>query len=157
MGKIVKGAAAVIEASGTSTRALLVPIAIASAFLCSGARASCLEAWPPDMKVGPEFTCVPITERLLVSLEHATKAQVIRAMKADGRPIEIDLHFASNAEGYSGDVNFEFENETVVLIFAMVDTESGPPLEFTWNSNYTGDLPNPCSDLPESRYARCNK
>ena len=103
-------------------RALLVPIAIALAFLRSGACASCLDTWPPDMKTRPDFTCVPITERLLVSLEHATKAQVIRAMKTDGRPIETGLHFVSNAEGYSGDVNFEFQGEIVVPIDAAVDT-----------------------------------
>jgi hypothetical protein len=57
---------------------------------------NCLEAWPPDMKTRPDFTCVPITERLLVSLEHATKAQVVKAMKADGRSVEIGLFKAAD-------------------------------------------------------------
>jgi hypothetical protein len=118
---------------------------------------NCLEAWPPDMMTRPDFTCVPITERLLVSLEHATKAQVVKAMKADGRSVEIGLHFVSNAEDYSGDVNFQFEGDAVVLIDAMVDTKEGQPMEFVWNPAYRGPLPSTCSDLPGSRYARCNK
>jgi hypothetical protein len=118
---------------------------------------NCLEAWPPDMKTRPDFTCVPITERLLVSLEHATKAQVTKAMKADGRSVEVGLHFVSNAENYSGDVNFTFEGDEVVLIDAMVDTKAGPPMAFVWNPAYHGPLPSACSDLPGSRYDRCNK
>jgi hypothetical protein len=135
-----------------STLAWPVAVVIAFAFLCTGARAGCLEAWPPDMKARPDFTCVPITERLLVSLEYATKTQVIKAMKADGRPMEIGLHFVSNAGGYGGVVNFKFEGDAAVLISALVDTRAGPPMWFIWNPEYS-----PCSDLPGSRYARCNK
>jgi len=66
--------------------ALHATIAITSALLFAGtAHATCLEAWPPDMKERPAFTCVPLTDRLLVSLEGASKVEVIKAMKAIGR------------------------------------------------------------------------
>jgi hypothetical protein len=113
------------------------------------------------MKTRPDFTCVPLTDRLLVSLEGATKAQVIKAMKANGRPLGINeqnvLHFASTAPDSccGGDVNFEIENDKVVRIFGIMDGER--MTEFIWNPAYHGPSPNPCSDLPGSRYARCNK
>jgi hypothetical protein len=148
--------------SKKSNPALHVTIAIASAFLCAGAaRATCLEAWPPDMKTRPDFTCVPLTDRLLVSLEGATKAEVIKAMKANGRPLGINeqnvLHFVSTAPDSccGGDVNFEIENDKVVRIFGSMD--GARMTEFIWNPAYHGAAPNPCSDLPGSHYARCNK
>jgi len=75
--------------SEKSKPAVHLTIAIASAFLFAGAaHANCVEAWPPDMKTRPDFTCVPLTDRLLVSLQGATKAEVIKAMKANGRPVD---------------------------------------------------------------------
>ncbi len=145
------------------TTIALVSLAIASVFLFAGAaRANCLEAWPPDMKTRPDFTCVPLTDRLLVSLEGATKAEVIKAMKANGRPLGINeqnvLHFVSTADRYGGDMNFQFENDKVVRIFGVVDSEAGAStMEFVWNPSYHGPAANPCSDLPGSRYARCNR
>jgi hypothetical protein len=111
------------------------------------------------MKTRPDFTCVPLTDRLLVSLEGSTKTEVIKAMKANGRPVDNNkvLHFVSTADRYSGDMNFQFENDTVVLIFGVVDSEAGTSMEFVWNPSYHGPAANPCSDLPGSRYARCNK
>ncbi len=145
-----------------SNSALHVTIAIASAFLCARARATCLEAWPPDMKTRPDFTCVSLTDRLLVSLEGATKAEVIKAMRANGRPLGQDekdvLHFVSVADRYSGDMNFEIKDDRVVRIFGIVDSgENGSILSFIWNPSYHGPAANPCSDLPGSRYARCNR
>jgi hypothetical protein len=103
--------------SEKSNPALHVTIAIASAFLFAGAaRANCLEAWPPDMKTRPDFSCVPLTDRLLASLEGATKAEVIKGMRAIGRPLgpnEKDvLHFVSVADRYSGDINFEIKDDS---------------------------------------------
>ena len=48
--------------------------------------------------IGPDFTCVSLTDRLLVSLEGATEAEVIQAMKANGRLLDDHdtvLHFMS--------------------------------------------------------------
>jgi hypothetical protein len=108
------------------------------------------------MKTRPDFTCVPLTDRLLVSLQGATKAEVMKAMKANGRPVDHDkvLHFVSTADRYSGDMNFKMEDDKVVLIFGRVDLDnSGHTGDFIWNPAY----PHQCSDLPGSNYARCEK
>jgi hypothetical protein len=143
--------------SEKSNSTLLVAIAMASTFLFVGAaHANCLEAWPPDMKTRPDFTCVPLTDRLLVSLQGATKAEVIKAMKANGRPVDHDkvLHFVSTADRYSGDMNFEIEGDKVVRIFGVVDSAANTSsIKFIWNPAY----PDMCSDLPGSRYAECDK
>jgi hypothetical protein len=121
------------------------------------ANATCLETWPPDMKARPDFTCVPFTDQLLVSLEGATKAQVIKAMKANGRWLDHDtmLHFVSIADdNQGGDVNFAFKNDKVVRIVGSMDGEH--MIEFIWNPAFHGSLPSACSDLPGSHYARCN-
>jgi hypothetical protein len=125
--------------------------------LASPAYATCSEAWPPDMKTRPDFTCVPLTDRLLVSLEGATRADVTKAMKANGRPVDHDtvLHFVSVADRLSGDMNFKIDGDHVVLIFGIVDGENGKSLSFTWNPSYKGGYA--CSDLPGTRYSGCDK
>jgi hypothetical protein len=100
----------------------------------------------------PDFTCVTITEQLLLSLHNATKEQVIKTMKANGRPTskEYDvLHFLSVT---NGDVNFQFENDKAVIIFGVVD-DAPSGVNFIWNQAQSFA----CSDLPGSHYARCNK
>jgi hypothetical protein len=130
-------------------------------FAGANARAHCLETWPPDMNARPDFTCVSLTDGLLVSLEGATKADVTKAMKAIGRPFvgeEAVLHFVSVADRYSGDMNFAFEGDHVVRIFGIVDSGgSGKTMSFIWNPAYHGSLPSACSDLPGSHYPRCEK
>ena len=96
------------------------------------------------------YTCVPLTERLLVSLEGATKAEVIRAMEANGGPLgneQDTLHFFSVVDSSGGWINFRFENDRVVIIFGQMDDG-----QFIWNQakRFT------CSDLGGS-YGRCNK
>jgi hypothetical protein len=138
-------------------------IAITSALLFAGtAHATCLETWPPDMKERPAFTCVPLTDRLLVGLEGASKVEVIKAMKALGRPFggeESVLQFVSVADRYSGYMNFEIKDDRVVRIFGIVDSGDSDStlMRFIWNPSYHGPGANPCSDLPGSRYARCDK
>jgi hypothetical protein len=126
------------------------------ALLPSLASATCAEAWPADMEMRPDFTCVPFTDGLLVSLEGATRSELIKTMKAIGRPLpgkEYTLHFVSVADQpNSGDMNFEIDGDRVVRIFGV--TDSG---EFLWNSGYHGPGAIPCSDLPDSHYARCNE
>lgn len=122
----------------------------------SMASATCAEVWPADMELRPDFTCVPFTDGLLVSLESASKSELIETMKAIGRPLPrkaYTLHFVSVADHpNSGDMNFEIEGDRVVRIFGV--TDSG---EFLWNSGYHGPGAIPCSDLPDSHYARCNE
>jgi hypothetical protein len=137
-------------------------VVLACGLADASVRASCLEAWPPDMKTRPDFTCVPLTDGLLVSLQGATKADVTKAMRAIGRPLgkgeEDVLHFNSVADRYSGYMNFDIKDDRVMRIFGIVDSgENGPTLSFIWNPAYHGPLPNACSDLPGSHYARCNK
>jgi hypothetical protein len=119
------------------------------------AGASCAEAWPVDMKTRPDFTCVPFTDELLVSLEGSTESELIKTMKAIGRPLPrktYTLHFVSVADRpNSGDMNFEIEGNRVVRIFGVTDAG-----EFLWNSGYHGPGAIPCSDLADSRYTRCN-
>jgi hypothetical protein len=79
--------------------------------LATQARANCREARGPAMQTGPDVTCVPLTERLLVGLEGATKAEVTKAMKAIGRPVEIGLHFMSVADSNSGDLRVMFDGD----------------------------------------------
>jgi hypothetical protein len=136
------------------TRLAITAAMIAICGYTTNAHASCVEAWPADMKTRPDFTCVPITNALLVSLEGATKADVTKAMKAIGRPVEIGLHFNSVADRYSGDVNLKFEGDRVVLVTALVDG-GGKLMSFTWNPEYNGTAHCPCSDLPGSHYATC--
>jgi hypothetical protein len=103
--------------------------------------------------IGPDFTCVSLTDRLLVSLEGATEAEVIQAMKANGRLLDDHdtvLHFVSIGPPGGGNVNFAFENDKVVRIFGVMDNAPGG-VNFIWNPTFA------CSDLPGSRYDRCNK
>jgi hypothetical protein len=139
---------------------LLSAVAIASDWTSASAQdASCLERWPPDMATRPDFTCVPFTDRLLVSLQGATKAQLVKAMKANGRMLSRDepnvLHFVGVADR-GGDMNFEISHDRVIRIFGFADIGNGDTGEFVWNPAYHGSAPQPCSDLPGSQYARCN-
>jgi hypothetical protein len=48
------------------------------------AGASCQETWEPPMPDRPEITCATFSEALLLSLRGATRAEVIKAMNAQG-------------------------------------------------------------------------
>jgi hypothetical protein len=134
----------------TMKRRTIVAAAVALLMTSSTAWAICLEVFPPDtLKMRPEITCVSLTEQLLVSLKGSTKAQVIEAMNANGRMVDTQLRFVTV---YTGDVDFTFENDKVVLIYAWGLDDAGGG-DFIWNES-TGYT---CSDLPGSRYARCNK
>lgn len=107
------------------------------------------------------LSCVRLTERLLVSLEGATKEQVTEAMETEGSWFDENqtLHYMSGAGGHSSVVNFIFEGDKVVRIFADVDIDLNPanrPMNFNWG-NTDPNAPFACSDLPGSRHARCNK
>jgi hypothetical protein len=134
-----------------------IVMALSLALLASGqAYASCEEAWPADtMKARPDVTCVSLTERLLVSLEGATRGEVTKAMMANGKPAQNETHFNSVADQSSGVLNLTFEGDRVVLVSALVDTsEQGKAgMWFIWNRKYNAHVP--CSDLPGSRYAPC--
>ena len=148
MGRSRTSRSRLVETLGCSVLVLALSASVASA--------TCAETWPADMETRPDFTCVPFTDGLLVSLEGATKSELIKTMKAIGRPLPrtaYTLHFVSVADQPNcGDMNFEIEGDRVVRIFGV--TDSG---EFLWNSGYHGPGAIPCSDLPDSHYARCNE
>jgi hypothetical protein len=81
-------------------------------------------------------------------------------MKANGRSLAASepnvLHFVSTAPDVccGGDVSFAIENDKVVRIFGIMDGERRT--EFIWNPAGPDGF-YVCSDLPGSRYARCNK
>jgi hypothetical protein len=110
-----------------------------------------------DDKSRPDISCRELTEVFLLSMRGATRAQVIAAMNAGGRPVEGGLHFISNygmgSRGFFGDVNFKFDtNGRVDIITGFVDQAGGASgMEFIWNAE-KGFL---CSDFPKSR-TRCN-
>lgn len=106
----------------------------------------------------PDISCTALTERLLLSLRGASRADVVRAMNAPGRIIENEgLHFVSNYDrglrGLGGDVSFSFNNGFLSVISAQVDGPPGAPssVEFIWNAKLSG-----CSDFPGSK-SPCNR
>jgi hypothetical protein len=106
------------------------------------------------------LTCVHLTERLLVSLQGATKAQVIKAMETEGSWFDENktLHYMSGAGSHSSVVNFIFEGDKVVRIYADVniDLNTKSLMEFSWG-NMDPNAPFVCSDLPGSYRLRCNE
>lgn len=127
-------------------------IASAACLVSGQAGATCAEAFPPNMKERPAFTCVSLTDRLLVRLEGATRTDVIKAMKANGRPFpgeENVVQFVSAADHDGGYINFEIVDDRVVRIFGEMDTG-----RFLWNPS-APDAGGICSDLPGSHYAPC--
>jgi hypothetical protein len=98
-----------------------------------------------------DITCVFLTHEFLVNLEGATKAKVIKAMKANGRLVNTHLHFITV---YTGVVDFTFENDKVVIIQGW-GMEGAGANEFIWNNQEQEIFA--CSDLPGSDYDRCNR
>jgi hypothetical protein len=102
----------------------------------------------------PDISCTRLTERLLLSLRGAGRAEVEKTMnapgitRADGR-----LHYLSNATNYSGDVDITFKNGRVIIVHGLVQpTDTSKNLELIWNGEDTFL----CSDFPESRN-QCNR
>jgi hypothetical protein len=136
----------------------IIGAALALLMTSGAAHAFCTEEWSVSMGA---LTCVPLTERLLVSLEGTTKAQVIEAMETEGSWFDENktLHYMSGAGNHSSMVNFIFEGDKVVRIYADVDIDLNPPnrpMNFNWGNTDPG-APFACSDLPGSHHARCNK
>jgi hypothetical protein len=72
----------------------------------------------------PEVSCTPLTEKLLLSLQFASRKTVLKVMKAEGRRpgTEDLLHFMGNARhGETGDLNVTFKDDQVVIIHAIID------------------------------------
>jgi hypothetical protein len=105
----------------------------------------------------PDISCTELTEGLLLSLEGATKAEVLRAMNAPGVPDNGGvLHFVSNyawrQRSGVGVVDFHFGPDgQVEVINATVDASSGKKgMRFVWNATLGS-----CSDFSGS-IQRCD-
>jgi hypothetical protein len=114
--------------------------------------------WGDDTR--QDISCRALTEKFLMSLRGATKAEITKAMGVSGLPRKDGrLHFVSNyakaERGRTGDVDFSFDHGGKVnIIFAIFDSDSdGLPPEFQWNAEL---LPGGCSDLPSTTMKHCN-
>ena len=123
----------------------------------------------------PYITCASFTEKLLNSLQHATKDEVIKAMKAPGAERkdgdETSLHYASPQEYLGGEMNFVLGPDgRVVRIFGFAQSNEGedkfgPTMHFIWNPDPTqigkpfgnGAWTGGCSDIPGHVWPACNK
>jgi hypothetical protein len=116
----------------------LVLCVTAASVFSPAALANCEGVWGPPPRDRGDITCTPLTDATLVSLEGASRAEVIEVMKATGRPLgpgeEDVLHFVGASDDHSGDVNFAFKNDAVVRIFGFLDTGD----KFVWNPSATG-------------------
>jgi hypothetical protein len=153
-----------------ATFAMLMVVLIATQ-----ADASCEEVWDPPIADRPEITCASFSEKLIFGLKGATKAEVRKAMNAQGierkeggQPI---LHYASPQENLGGDVYFAFgPNGRVARIVGFAQSNEGdkfgPRMDFIWNPDpalagkpdgngglWTGG----CSDLPGHAWPACNR
>jgi len=115
------------------------------------------ECWGDNAR--QDISCTAVTERLLLSLRHASRADIQKAMGVTGREGMNRLHFVSNysmgARWGSGDVNFVFADDgRTACIFADLDSPNAvaKSAQFIWNAQ---TLPAGCSDLPGTRLARC--
>lgn len=135
------------------------------------------ECWGDDTR--QDISCRALTEDFLLSMQGATKPEVIKAMNVGGRKIASGLHFISNysrGERWgSGDVNFTFDTEgRVSVIGASIDPPgmagkhayfiyfiwsafAAPPLgdEIDRSTKNFGRQP-VCSDF-SSKLARCKE
>jgi hypothetical protein len=113
--------------------------------------------WAEDDPSHPELSCARLTPKLLMSLEGATKAQVVKAMGAPGSPdsdgiLRFESNYAFRRRGYSGAVTFTFRRDGAVdVINAAVDApHQKAGMKFVWNAEVPG-----CSDFPGS-IQRCD-
>jgi hypothetical protein len=108
-----------------------------------------------------DISCARLTENFLLNLRRATRDEVTKAMGVEGRPFTGEkekniIHFLSNyargQNGGDGAINFRFDQSgRVDIIFGAIE-QKGHHYDFIWNAEL---LPNGCSDLPNTRMARC--
>jgi hypothetical protein len=113
--------------------------------------------WTTDDPSHPELSCTRLMPALLMSLEGASKAQVLESMGAPGSPdagrvLRFESNYAFRRRGYSGAVAFTFtRDERVAVINAAVDAPHHRfGMKFVWNAEVPG-----CSDFPGS-IQRCD-
>ena len=135
---------------------LVLAFAMSATVMSSATMANNAKCWGygTDDTARPDISCTPITERLLLSLRGMTRAQVVRVMNAEGRPLNMGglegSRFISNASrggAGSGDVNVLFKDGRVFIIDGHVDGHGqDDDREYLWNAELGG-----CSDFPGSQ------
>ncbi len=132
---------------------------VVAAGLSSSAYADNAACWGggQDDRDRPDISCVPLTEPLLLSLEGATRAEVVAAMQAPGAPGDGgSLHFESNyafrTKGDVGSVDVKFgpDGRANAINAAIEAPHHGQGIHFAWNAAVAG-----CSDFPDS-IQRCD-
>ena len=144
------------------------------ALIATQAGAGCEEVWDPPIADRPEITCASFSEKLIFGLRGATRAEVRKAMNAQGierKEGDKILHYVSPQENLGGDANFAFGPDgRVGRIFGFAQSNEGdkfgPTMDFIWNPDpalagkpdgngglWTGG----CSDLPGHAWPACNK
>jgi hypothetical protein len=125
-----------------------------AAVLSSSAHADNAACWGggQDDRDRPDISCVPLTEPLLISLEGATRAEVVAAMKApgllaDNGSLRFESNYAFRTKGDVGSVAVKFGADgRVDAIDAAVEApHHGQGIRFDWNAAVAG-----CSDFPDS-------
>ena len=111
-----------------------------------------------------DISCHALTEKFLMSMRGATRADVVKAMGVEGIEIKqgnglTRLHFVSNysrgKQWGSGDLNYSFDESGKVVIITASLTRPMAALnyDFLWNAAL---LPWGCSNLPSSSMKHCN-
>lgn len=128
--------------------AALLCIACAASLPGHANNAACM-GMDEDNPSRPDISCIRLTERLLLSLRGASRAEVEKTMNAPGvMRVEGTLHYLSMATTYDGFVNVTFKNGRAVVVQGLVNpTDTSKHLEFLWN----GENAFLCSDFPGSR------
>jgi hypothetical protein len=107
----------------------------------------------------PDVSCANLTANFLKKLRFASKAEVQKAMGEPGFSGDHGktLHYISNydsggSKGYSGVINFRFQDDKATIMFGDLDRNSDEgDVSYEWNG-VTGYY---CSDFPHSHH-RCN-
>jgi hypothetical protein len=126
-----------------------------AAFLTGGTGVAhagdCDEKWPPEM--GPQFSCVTLTNALLVSLEGATLEQAQKTLRAKGGPVGKDgnrLRFLIPVGSLNGYVFLGLKDDHVFYISGKIDRQTGDPWSPTLTPKHFILRQNlySCSDFP---------
>ncbi len=123
-------------------------LGLLSIFIFSLAAADNSQCWDSitgqDDESRPDVICKELTQQFILSFRGATREQVVERMTSTGaQPSDDVLHYLSNAEKYGGDINFEFIDNKVAVITAVVGDDN---YSLVWNAKNNFF----CSSLPGS-------
>lgn len=121
--------------------------------ICSQAVANNSKCWDisgRDDKSRPDIICKNLTQEFILSFKGETREKVIERMTSPGsQPSDDVIHYLSNAKTYNGDINFQFSDNKVTAITAIVGDDN---YTLVWNAKNNFS----CSDFPASN-KKCPK